>query len=153
MLTLIGLGASRDELSLGAWDALRASPGPRLARTRAHPALVWLESAEGGVTFDAAFDDLPDDAIVARVLDAARLGDVVYCQPGHPLLGDPAALPLRRSHPSRRHPPARLRPRRPALGLARRLRRAGRRHGPPARPGRLPLGPGADPPNAAPLSH
>ena len=93
MLTLIGLGESRDSLSLGAWDALRSATGPRLVRTRSHPAIAWLES-EGGVTFDAAFDTLPPEDVVYRVLEAARAGDVVYAAPGHPLLGDPTGIPL-----------------------------------------------------------
>ena len=94
MLTLIGLGESRDGLSLGAWDALRSASGPRLARTRTHPAIAWLESMEGGVTFDAAFDTLPAEEIAARVLEAARSGDATYAAPGHPLMGDPAGIPL-----------------------------------------------------------
>ena len=94
MLTLIGLGDSRDGLSLGAWNAFRSASGARLARTRSHPAIAWLESIEGGVTFDAAFDTLPPEEVVARVLEAARAGDVVYAAPGHPMLGDTTGIPL-----------------------------------------------------------
>ena len=94
MLTLIGLGDSRASLSLGAWDALRRAPGPRLTRTRSHPAVAWLESPDGGVTFDAAFDSLPAEEVIARVLEAARDADVVYAAPGHPLMGDSAGIPL-----------------------------------------------------------
>jgi len=94
MLTLIGLGAAegRAGLSLGAWDALRSASCPRLVRRRGHPALLWLESSEGGIAFDAAFEDLSDAEAAERVLDAARAGDVVYAVPGHPLMGDPSAL-------------------------------------------------------------
>ena len=94
MLTLIGLGEteSRAGLSLGAWDALRSASGPRLVRRRQHPAIFWLESPEGGIAFEAAFDQLTDSEAAARVLDAARAGDAVYVVPGHPLLGDPSAL-------------------------------------------------------------
>ena len=94
MLTLIGLGASRDELSLGAWNALRSASGPRFVRRLAHPAAAWLQSPEGGVLFDAAFDALPEAEIVDRVLKSARQGDAVYALPGHPLLGDPTAISL-----------------------------------------------------------
>lgn len=99
MLTLIGLGAKElggnngsAGLSLGAWDALRRCSGPRLARRRGHPALAWLESSEGGIVFDAAFEGLSDTDAAERVLTLARLGDVVYVVPGHPLLGDSSAL-------------------------------------------------------------
>ena len=99
MLTLIGLGAEELKgndgsagLSLGAWDALRRSSGPRLVRRRGHAALAWLESSEGGIVFDAAFEGLSDTDAAERVLTLARLGDVVYVVPGHPLLGDPSAL-------------------------------------------------------------
>ncbi len=94
MLTIIGLGAGRDSLSLGAWQALQSASSPRFSRADSHPALAWLQSAEGGVSFDAALDDLPLDAAVARVLDAARVRDVFLVLPGHPLLGDPLGIPL-----------------------------------------------------------
>ena len=94
MLTLIGLGEaeSRAGLSLGAWDALRSASGPRLARRRGHPALLWLESPEGGIEFDAAFDLFSHAEAAERVLDAARAGDAIYVVPGHSLLGEPSAL-------------------------------------------------------------
>ena len=95
MLTLIGLGPSdtKGGLSLGAWDALRGVPSHRFCRARAHPALLWLQS-EGGVTFDAALDSLPDAEAATQVLDAVRKGDAVCVLPGHPLLGDPLGLLL-----------------------------------------------------------
>ncbi len=95
MLTLIGLGPpdSRAGLSLGAWDALGSVPGPRFRRAPSHPAVRWLQS-EGGVTFDAAPDDLPDAEFASHVLAAARRGDAACVLPGHPLLGHPAGLLL-----------------------------------------------------------
>ncbi len=83
MLTIIGLGADRQSLSLGAWEALQNASGPRFSR-----------SPVSGVTFDAALDDLPVPDAIARVLDAARTGDAVLVLPGHPLLGDPIGIPL-----------------------------------------------------------
>ena len=94
MLTMIGLGEGRDSLSLGAWKALQDAAGSRFSRANAHSALIWLQSPEGGVTFDAALDDLPVPEAVAQVLNAARTGAVVYVLPGHPLLGDPTGIPL-----------------------------------------------------------
>jgi len=98
MLILIGLGAgdTRDGLSLGAWDALRSVSGPRFTRAPGHPAVHWLQT-EGGVTFDAALDDLPTAEAAARVLDAARSGEAACVLPGHPLTGDPLGLVLAES--------------------------------------------------------
>lgn len=95
MLTLIGLGPpdSRAGLSLGAWDALRSISGTRFSRASAHPAALWLQS-EGGVTFDAAPDALPDADFAAHVLAAARARDTACILPGHPLMGHPAGLLL-----------------------------------------------------------
>ena len=95
MLTLIGLGPrdSRDGLSLGAWDALRSAPGPRFSRAGRHPAALWLQ-AEGGVTFDAALDNLPGAEAAALVLAAARRGEAACVLPDHPQTGDPVGLLL-----------------------------------------------------------
>lgn len=95
MLTLIGLGVgdTRDGLSLGAWDALRSVSGPRFSLAHSHPAARWLQT-EGGVTLDAALDGLPDAEAATLVLAAARKGDAACILPGHPLLGDPLGLLL-----------------------------------------------------------
>ncbi len=95
-LTLLGLGAAGPEcLTLGALQTLRAHVGFRFVRSRRHPVARWLESSEGGVTFDAALDDLADaDAVAQRVLTAARVGDVLLVLPGHPLFGDPSGVRL-----------------------------------------------------------
>ena len=96
MLTLIGLGPADTQggLSLGAWAALQRATGPKLTRSRSHPAVAWLESDAGGVAFDAFLDDLSEADAVRRVLEAARAGDAVYAVPGHPLMGDPTGIPL-----------------------------------------------------------
>ena len=92
MLTLIGLGPAdtSDGLSFGAFDALQTASGPVFARAGSHPALTRLQT----VRFDAHLDALSDAEAAQTVLDAARLGDVVYAVSGHPLLGDPSCLPL-----------------------------------------------------------
>ena len=92
MLTLIGLGPTdtADGLSFGALDALQAASGPVLTRAGSHAALTRLET----VRFDARLDALSAADAAQTVLDAARLGDVVYAVSGHPLLGDPSCLPL-----------------------------------------------------------
>ena len=94
MLTLIGLGPpdTRDGLSLGAWDALRAVSGPRFSRAGRHPAARWLQT-RGGITFDA-LDDFPDAEAAALVLEAARRGEAACVVPGHPQTGDPIGLLL-----------------------------------------------------------
>ncbi len=96
MLTLIGLGPNdtRAGLSLGAWDALKSASGPKLTRSRLHPAVLWLESEAGGVKFDDHLDALDEADAARRVLESARTGNAVYAVPGHPLLGDPACIPL-----------------------------------------------------------
>ena len=94
MLTLIGLGANWDSLSFGAWNALRSPSHSRFSRAGSHSALIWLQSLEGGITFDAALDDLPLEEAVTRVLEAARRSDTVIVLPGHPLFGDPLGIPL-----------------------------------------------------------
>ena len=96
MLTLIGLGpdGTREGLSLGAWGALRSASGPKMTRSRSHPAVAWLQSDAGGVTFDAFLDGLSETDAVLRVLEAARAGDAAYAVPGHPLMGDPTCIPL-----------------------------------------------------------
>ncbi|MCW3059804.1 MAG: nucleoside triphosphate pyrophosphohydrolase [Capsulimonas sp.] len=101
-LTVIGLGdGRRDSLTLGALDALRQAGARRFARTRSLPAIGWLESPEGGVVFDAAFDSVPAgasderaSAIIIPILEAAREGDAVYAVPGDPLLDENASLHL-----------------------------------------------------------
>lgn len=95
-LTLLGLGAGGPEcLTLGALQTLRAHVGPRFVRSRQHPVARWLESPEGGVTFDAAFDHLTGaDDVAGRVLTAARVSDILLALPGHPLFGDPSGVRL-----------------------------------------------------------
>jgi len=96
MLTLIGLGPTDTPggLSFGAWDTLKSASGPKLTRSRLHPAVLWLESSAGGITFSDHLDTLDEASAVQRVLEAAHAGDAAYVVPGHPLLGDATCIPL-----------------------------------------------------------
>lgn len=94
MITLIGLGpADAAGLSVAARDALRAAP-LLFVRTSRHPAVAALDATgvpyesldpfyESGESFDAVYD-----SIATRVLEAARLGDVAFAVPGHPLVAE-----------------------------------------------------------------
>ena len=93
-ITLIGLGpAGASGMSVAARQAFLAG-SRRFVRTERHPAAQDLR-AEGldFETFDAIYESAPTfeevyDAIVARVLDGALAGEVVYAVPGHPLVGE-----------------------------------------------------------------
>ena len=93
MLTLIGLGPADTAagLSFGAMDAIQAASGPRF-RVGAHAA--WARLGALGVPLGTALAFLSDAEAAQTVLDAARLGDVCFIVPGHPLFGDPSCIPL-----------------------------------------------------------
>ena len=93
MLTLIGLGPADTDagLSFGAMDAIQFASGPRF-RVGAHAA--WARLSALGVPLGTALDFLSDADAAQTVLDAARLGDVCFIVPGHPLFGDPSCIPL-----------------------------------------------------------
>ncbi len=94
MITIIGLGpAGAGGLSVAAREALRAAP-LLFVRTARHPAVGDLAAA--GISFES-LDDLYEtgdsfdsvyDAIADRVIAAARLGDVAFAVPGHPLMAE-----------------------------------------------------------------
>jgi tetrapyrrole methylase family protein/MazG family protein len=94
LIHLIGLGTGRiDQISLGAWEALRAAPRV-LARTEEHPAVPELRAR--GVRVETLLPPLGEDAdafLAARVLAAE--GDVAYAVPGHPLIGDRSVFLVR----------------------------------------------------------
>ena len=83
MITIVGLGIERDDLTLGALEAL-TSGGQVLLRTARTPAADVLR--ERGVAFsslDALYEEMEDydevnEAIVRAVLEAAKAGDVVF---------------------------------------------------------------------------
>ncbi len=92
-LHIAGLGPGRPELLTADVQSLLASGVPVLLRTRHHPALATLPA-------DAHISDCDDlyakagnftavyEAIVARVMDRARQGDLIYAVPGHPLVAE-----------------------------------------------------------------
>lgn len=102
-LTLIGLcGGGRKCLTLGALDALKgradwAGDDPLvIARNKS---VDWLESE--GVSFHKNFEDIPFPSdrggagkIMQAILQEARLRNVVYLTPGHPVLDERASTHL-----------------------------------------------------------
>ena len=83
MITIVGLGIERDDLTLGALEAL-TSGSQVLLRTARTPAADVLR--ERGVAFsslDALYEEMEDydevnEAIVRAVMVAAKAGDVVF---------------------------------------------------------------------------
>ncbi len=99
-VTIVGLGAGDlSNLTLGAWRALESAKTVIL-RTTQHPCVPQLPPQPRYLSCDdlyEAHDDFADvyAAIVARVLDAAAAGDVVYAVPGDPFMGEATVLQLR----------------------------------------------------------
>ncbi len=92
-ITVVGLGAGDiDDLTRRAWRAIETAPTV-IIRTAQHPCVPHLPNQaaltfcddlyEAHDTFDAVYD-----AVVARVMDAAQRGDVVYAVPGDPFVGE-----------------------------------------------------------------
>jgi tetrapyrrole methylase family protein/MazG family protein len=93
MITVVGLGPGDPELlTLRARDTLMAAPTV-WCRTLRHPTVAGLALPGTVRGFDdiyethARFEDVYA-AIVARLLELAAVGDVVYAVPGHPLVGE-----------------------------------------------------------------
>lgn len=101
-LTLLGLGpGDLDSLTLAAWRMLTTCHR-LILRTERHPCVAALRDHLPADCVVATCDDLYEQhaefadvyvAVVARVLDAATAGDVVYAVPGHPHVGE-ATTPL-----------------------------------------------------------
>ncbi len=98
MITLLGLGPGDPRLlTREAWEILSESKTVHL-RTRRHPTIAGLPPHLVLIDFDDIYE--ASDAfeavyahIVDAVMDAAKLGDIVYAVPGHPLVGE-ATTPL-----------------------------------------------------------
>jgi len=99
-ISIVGLGpAGIDRLRRGELDLLSDSATTLIVRTGEHPAAAELAGLRTVVTCDdlyEAADDFDDvyDAIVDRVIDAARVGPVVYAVPGSAIVGERAATRL-----------------------------------------------------------
>jgi tetrapyrrole methylase family protein/MazG family protein len=101
-ITIVGLGPGElEDLTLGALRALEAAHTIVL-RTARHPCVEELRLRLAQGCHLSSCDDLYEQhaefadvyaAAVARVLAAAREGDVVYAVPGHPWVGE-ATTPL-----------------------------------------------------------
>ncbi len=96
---IAGLGPGRAELLTVEVRALLTSGMRIILRTRHHPTVAALEPTVAFTDCDdlyrvgASFDRVYE-AIVARVLEAGRAGDVVYAVPGHPLVAERTVVEL-----------------------------------------------------------
>lgn len=92
-IVIAGLGPGRaDDVTRRVWAALAAAQTVVL-RTERHPCVPELPPVPNRVTCDDLYeshDAFADvyDAIVARVMDYAAAGDVVYAVPGDPMIGE-----------------------------------------------------------------
>jgi tetrapyrrole methylase family protein/MazG family protein len=94
-LTIVGLGpGSPDDLSRRAWRTLKQAQMIYL-RTAQHGCVACLPQGNGQHyhSFDELYESLDDfeavyTMIVSQLMAVARLGDVVYCVPGDPLVGE-----------------------------------------------------------------
>ena len=96
-LTIVGLGPGHvDDLTRRAWRVIEHAPIVYL-RTAQHPCVPDLPAV--CVSFDNVYETIPDfaavyDEIVARIMDAALVGDVVYAVPGDPLVAENTVIKL-----------------------------------------------------------
>lgn len=106
-ITVVGLGpGSPALLTRGAVAALQGG-APVFLRTAVHPVVPAL--ADLGVSYTALDDEYERGAdfaavygaIVARLLDQAAQGDLVYAVPGHPLVGEETVRLLLDQAPAR----------------------------------------------------
>jgi len=94
-LTIVGLGpGSLDDLSRRAWRTLKQAQMIYL-RTAQHGCVPCLPQGPDKHyhSFDELYESLDDfeavyEMIVRQLIAVARLGDVVYCVPGDPLVGE-----------------------------------------------------------------
>jgi tetrapyrrole methylase family protein / MazG family protein len=98
-LTIVGLGpGAADDLSRRAWRALETAAHVYL-RTERHPCVPHLPTGPQYHPCDDLYEQHEQfadvyAAIVARVLEAAQHGPVVYAVPGDPLIGEATVLAL-----------------------------------------------------------
>ena len=99
-ISIVGLGpAGLDRLRRVDLDLLADPATAVIVRTREHPAVSDLEDMRSVVSCDDLYDAADDfdsvyDAIVERVITAARTGPVIYAVPGSAIVGERAATRL-----------------------------------------------------------
>lgn len=90
---IIGLGPGRAGLLTAETVELLRSGTPVILRTRHHPTVDAVDAGRTFADCDDLYAALPGfedvyTAIVERVVAAAKVGDVVYAVPGHPLVAE-----------------------------------------------------------------
>ncbi len=96
-LTIVGLGpGSTDDLTRKAWKVIANAPVVYV-RTAQHPCVPDLPAVIR--SFDHLYESIMEfenvyKAIVERVIEAARAGDVVYAVPGDPLVAESTVIKL-----------------------------------------------------------
>jgi tetrapyrrole methylase family protein/MazG family protein len=92
-ITIIGLGPGDPAmLTRRAWEVL-SSANEIFVRTARHPTLDGLPSTVTVKSFDAIYEQTINFAevytqVADEVLRLGAAGDVIYCVPGHPLVGE-----------------------------------------------------------------
>lgn len=92
-ITIIGLGPGDPSLlTRRAWDVL-SEAAEIYARTARHPTLAGLPPAVSVKSFDYLYEQTPQlvevyTQVADEVLRLGAQGDVIYCVPGHPLVGE-----------------------------------------------------------------
>ncbi len=99
MIHIVGLGpGSKDALTLGTMEVL--GKYPLFLRTKKHPTVDFLE--EQGISYTSfdsfyekadTFDQVYED-IKTAILAQAKLGDLIYGVPGHPLVAEKSVMLL-----------------------------------------------------------
>ena len=98
-LTILGLGPGHiDDLSRRAWRTLENARLVYL-RTAQHPCVPDLPKSPEYRSFDDVYESTADfnviyTTIIERVLEAAKVGDVVYAVPGDPLVAESTVIGL-----------------------------------------------------------
>jgi len=101
MITILGLGPSQaDQLTRQAWDVLSTAT-EIWARTSRHPTLTGLPPTLTINSFDSIYESTEkfEDVykqIVDRVIELGSRGDILYCVPGHPAVGESTVEQIRR---------------------------------------------------------
>ncbi len=99
-LTIVGLGPGDiNDLTRRAWQTLSRASIVYL-RTKHHPCVPHLPQSPTYHSFDDLYDTLDTfeavyETIATRLIEAAQQGDVVYCVPGDPLVGESTVVKLR----------------------------------------------------------